>query len=105
MRISLDVCAVFVTAALSGCTDSDVVPSVPQPVLYTVESNTFFAMLAYPLATTDSATRAAPPLSVTCAGSFLGECVDWVRLAGCRYPRWTGSTPPWTDVRLPDAGD
>lgn len=46
MRISLGVCAVFVTAALSGCTDSDVVPSVPQPALYTVESNAYMDALA-----------------------------------------------------------
>lgn len=46
MRISLGVCAVFVTAALSGCTDGDVVPSVLQPALYTVESNAYMDALA-----------------------------------------------------------
>ncbi len=41
----MGVCAMLVTAALSGCTDSDVVPSVPQPALYTVESNAYMDAL------------------------------------------------------------
>lgn len=40
------VCAVLVTAAPSGCTDSSLVPSVPQPALCTVESNAYRDALA-----------------------------------------------------------
>jgi hypothetical protein len=46
MRISLGVSAVLVMAALSGCTDDDVGPSVPRSVLYTVESNAYMDALA-----------------------------------------------------------
>jgi hypothetical protein len=46
MRVSMAVGAIVVAAALAACTDGDVVPSVPQPALYTVESNAYMDALA-----------------------------------------------------------